>query len=50
IVTNTEMQTSLPGVYAAGDIRSKNSRQIVNAAGDGATAALSAEHYLAGLT
>ncbi len=49
IVTDTEMQTGLPGVYAAGDIRSKNSRQIVNAAGEGATAELSAEHYLAGL-
>jgi thioredoxin reductase (NADPH) len=49
IVTDTEMQTSLPGVFAAGDIRSKSFRQIVNAAGEGATAELSAEHYLAGL-
>ncbi|MHB8809761.1 MAG: thioredoxin-disulfide reductase [Desulfobulbaceae bacterium] len=49
IVTDTEMQTSLPGVFAAGDIRSKNFRQIVNAAGEGATAELSAEHYLAHL-
>jgi len=46
IVTDTEMQTTLPGVFAAGDIRSKNFRQIVNAAGEGATAELSAEHYL----
>ncbi len=50
IVTDTEMQTNLPGVYAAGDIRSKNSRQIVNATGEAATAELSAEHYLGHLT
>ena len=49
IVTDTEMRTNLPGVFAAGDIRSKSFRQVVNAAGDGATAELSAEHYLAGL-
>ena len=46
IVTDTEMCTNLPGVYAAGDIRSKKSRQIINAAGEGATAELSAEYYL----
>ncbi|RJX20709.1 MAG: thioredoxin-disulfide reductase [Desulfobulbus sp.] len=49
IVTDTEMKTSLPGVFAAGDIRSKSFRQIVNAAGEGATAELSAEQYLAQL-
>lgn len=49
IVTDTEMRTSLPGVFAAGDIRSKSFRQIVNAAGEGATAELSAELYLTGL-
>jgi thioredoxin reductase (NADPH) len=46
IVTDEEMATSIPGVYAAGDIRSKRSRQIVNAAGEGAVAELSVEHYL----
>ena len=46
IVTDTEMRTNLDGVFAAGDIRSKNSRQIINAAGEGATAELSAEQYL----
>jgi thioredoxin reductase (NADPH) len=46
VVTDTEMRTKLPGVYAAGDIRSKSFRQIVTAAGEGATAELSAEHYL----
>lgn len=50
IHTDTEMLTSLPGVFAAGDIRSKRSRQIINAAGEGATAELSAEHYLASLS
>ena len=49
IVTDSEMCTRLPGVFAAGDIRSKNYRQIVNAAGEGATAELSAEHYLGNL-
>ncbi len=46
VITDAEMCTKLPGVFAAGDIRSKNFRQIVNAAGEGATAELSAEHYL----
>jgi thioredoxin reductase (NADPH) len=49
IITDTEMQTSLPGVFAAGDIRSKKFRQIINAAGEGANAELSAEEYLSGL-
>jgi len=49
IRTDTEMATSLPGVYAAGDIRSKRFRQIINAAGEGANAELSAEQYLANL-
>jgi thioredoxin reductase (NADPH) len=46
IVTDEEMATTIPGVYAAGDIRSKRSRQIINAAGEGAVAELSVEHYL----
>jgi thioredoxin reductase (NADPH) len=46
VVTDEEMATSIPGVYAAGDIRSKRSRQIINAAGEGAVAELSVEHYL----
>lgn len=44
--TDESMATPLPGVFAAGDIRSKKFRQIVNAASDGAVAALSAGHYL----
>ena len=46
IVTDEEMATTVPGVFAAGDIRSKKSRQIINAAGEGAVAELSAERYL----
>jgi thioredoxin reductase (NADPH) len=46
IVTDDEMRTSLPGVWAAGDCRSKIGRQIVIACGEGATAAISIENYL----
>ncbi|MEF8889421.1 MAG: FAD-dependent oxidoreductase, partial [Desulfohalobiaceae bacterium] len=38
IVTDAEMRTNLPGVFAAGDVRSKICRQITTAVGDGATA------------
>jgi thioredoxin reductase (NADPH) len=46
VVTDTEMHTNLEGVYAAGDIRSKNTRQVTTAVGDGATAANSVFSYL----
>jgi len=46
IVTNELMATSVPGIFAAGDIRRKSARQIASAVGDGATAALSAFSYL----
>ncbi len=46
IPTDCEMRTAVDGVFAAGDIRSKNVRQVINAAGEGATAVLSAEEYL----
>ncbi|MGR0482891.1 MAG: thioredoxin-disulfide reductase [Candidatus Electronema sp. V4] len=47
LLTDSEMGClGLPGVYAAGDIRSKKFRQIINAAGEGANAELAAEHYL----
>jgi thioredoxin reductase (NADPH) len=46
IETDAEMRTNLPGVFAAGDIRSKMCRQVVTAVGDGATAANSAYTYL----
>lgn len=46
IITNDRMETSVPGVFAAGDCRQKLLRQVVTAAGDGATAAFAAEKYL----
>ena len=47
IVTNDQMETSIPGVYAVGDCRVKYLRQVVTAASDGAIAAVAAEKYLA---
>lgn len=44
--TDCEMRTNLPGVFAAGDIRSKLCRQVTTAVGDGATAATAAFSYL----
>ena len=41
------METELPGLYVAGDARRNSARQVVSSAGDGATAAIAAEHYLA---
>jgi len=46
LVTDTEMRTSIPGIFAAGDIRSKLCRQVITAAGDGATAAQAAFVFL----
>ena len=46
IITNDRMETSVPGVFAAGDCRQKLLRQVVTATGDGATAAFAVEKYL----
>jgi thioredoxin reductase (NADPH) len=46
IVTNDDMQTSVPGIYAAGDVCSKKIRQITNACGEGTIAAISARDYI----
>lgn len=46
IVTDDYMQTSLPGIFAAGDIRSKRTRQIATAVGDGAMAGMAVTEYL----
>jgi thioredoxin reductase (NADPH) len=46
IKTDEDMATGIPGVFAAGDVRVKNLRQVVTAASDGAIAAMQAEKYL----
>jgi thioredoxin reductase (NADPH) len=46
IITDLSMCTAIPGILAAGDVRHESSRQLVSAAGDGATAALAAIRYL----
>jgi thioredoxin reductase (NADPH) len=40
------METEVPGLFAAGDVRVNSARQVVTAAGDGATAAIRADHYI----
>jgi thioredoxin reductase (NADPH) len=50
IETDINMHTSLAGVFAAGDIRAHSVAQLAAAAGDGATAAISAFRYLAQIT
>ena len=49
IETNDEMETKVPGVYAAGDVREKTLRQIVTATGDGSIAAQNAQAYIESL-
>ena len=49
LITDGNMQTSVPGVYAAGDIRQQLTRQITTAAGDATTAAVAAEKYIESL-
>jgi thioredoxin reductase (NADPH) len=46
IITNEKMETSVPGILAAGDIRHNSARQAITAAGDGATAAIYAQKFL----
>ena len=46
IVTDTMMQTSIRGLFAAGDLRSQLTRQVTTAVGDGTTAAIAVEKYL----
>lgn len=46
IITDEEMRTNIPGVFAAGDVREKTLRQVITAAADGAIAATNAEHYI----
>jgi thioredoxin reductase (NADPH) len=46
IITNDRMETSVPGIFAAGDLRAQLTRQITTAIGDGTTAAIAAQHYI----
>ncbi len=48
-ITDERMMTSIPGLFAAGDVRSQLTRQITTAVGDATTAAIAVEKYLAGL-
>lgn len=47
IITNEQMETNIPGVFAAGDVRDKVLRQVATAVGDGAVAGFMAERYIA---
>jgi thioredoxin reductase (NADPH) len=47
IITDVDMKTNIPGVFAAGDVRQKSLRQVITATADGAIASTQAEHYLA---
>lgn len=46
IITNERMETNIPGVFAAGDVRQKQFRQIVTACSDGAIASLNTNEYI----
>jgi thioredoxin reductase (NADPH) len=46
ILTNEDMETNVPGIFAAGDVREKTLRQIATSVGDGAVAAYMAERYI----
>jgi len=46
IIVDSNMQSSVSGVFAAGDVRNTGLRQIVTAVGDAASAVFSAEHYI----
>jgi thioredoxin reductase (NADPH) len=47
VVAGESTETNIPGVYAAGDIRTKRLRQVVTAVADGAAAVHEAQEYLA---
>lgn len=46
LVTDSNMQTSVPGLFAAGDVRAQLTRQVTTAVGDATTAAIAVEKYL----
>ena len=49
ILTNQNMETGVPGIFAAGDIRAQLARQVTTAVGDATTAAIAAEKYIEAL-
>jgi len=49
LITDETMRTNIPGVFAAGDVRQKQLRQVVTATADGAIAAVMAEKYIESL-
>jgi thioredoxin reductase (NADPH) len=46
MITDDRMMTSIPGLFAAGDVRAQLTRQITTAVGDATTAAIAVEKYL----
>jgi thioredoxin reductase (NADPH) len=49
VLTDANMQTSIRGLFAAGDVRAQLTRQVTTAVGDATTAAIAAEKYLKAL-
>jgi thioredoxin reductase (NADPH) len=49
VIVNHRMETTIPGLYAAGDVRQHAARQVISSAGDGATAAYFAIQYVRSL-
>lgn len=50
VLTHDYLETSVPGIYAAGDLRVKNLRQVITAASDGAVAAVELERYASNMS
>jgi thioredoxin reductase (NADPH) len=49
VITDDKMETSIPGIFCAGDVRAQYVRQITNAVGDATTAAIAATRYIEAL-
>jgi thioredoxin reductase (NADPH) len=49
LITDRNMQTSVDGIWAVGDVRAQLTKQIATAVGDGTTAAVAAAQYITGL-